>query len=194
MPVRLAVWCAIRRGRLMRCGRVVRRRGGERPGRTFLLVLASAHHLPFSTRFGLEGRLARSHRAEGTAAGPTRGHRDGPATGHATEAATRSGGPAWWAAGPAGPAGWVAGVPARVDDRVELGTQQFGVRAHDGEERVLVGGLPYGHDDHPPLRRAAQATAGQALISLGDSAPVIAILRGLARSAIGSRKVSTPAS
>jgi len=85
-------------------------------------------------------------------------------------------------------------VPARVNDCLELGKHPLGVRAYDREERVLAGGLRYGHDDHPLRRWLAEATAGQALISAGVSAPVISILRGLARSAIGIRKVSTPVS
>jgi len=63
LPARLAAWCAIRRGRLMRCGRTDRRRDGQRPGSTFRLVSASAHHLPFST-FRV-GRVPRSQLPRG---------------------------------------------------------------------------------------------------------------------------------
>jgi hypothetical protein len=57
-------------------------------------------------------------------------------------------------------------------------------------------GLPHSHTAGGLLRRAAGSwwVQGQALITLGVLPPVISILRGLAFSAMGRRRVSTPAS
>jgi hypothetical protein len=94
------------------------------------------------------------------------------------------------------------------DDRVELGVQEPGVRADEvGEclrgaagrrfavpEGCTLGCGVVGHGRCPPGRSGAGW--GQALICLRSVSvlPVMVILRGLAFSAIGIRRVSTPAS
>ena len=85
---------------------------------------------------------------------------------------------------------WRAG-PFGGDDRVELGPHQFLVGAEQfdellvrGEGGVAIACSGRGHDAHP----------AQALITCRSSALVTVILRGLAFSATGICKVSTPLS
>jgi hypothetical protein len=98
----------------------------------------------------------------------------------------------------------------RGDDRVELGPQQPGIAAnqldpcpHDGDRCGRGGGcgvlearvVGHGHCRLPG--GVGQVSVGQASICLGllsGSVLAMAILRGLAFSAIGIRNVNTPAS
>lgn len=66
-------------------------------------------------------------------------------------------------------------------------------------ERAAVGSCPAGAEggvggERAVLRATRSAAPPQPLISLWDSSDPMVILRGLARSAIGMRRVSTPAS
>jgi len=105
--------------------------------------------------------------------------------------------PGAWAAGPLAVAAASRCVrrrpgPLRRDDRVEFGPQQLFVRAHEGEELFVLRcarETGSGQGDHDVT------CPGQALIACRSSPLLLmTILRGLACSATGISKVSTPAS